>query len=660
MDFSPPGSWRPDSRNVEMMVCTAGHVDHGKTSLVKWLTGCETDVLRQEKERGLTIEPGFAPCSTAGGISVGITDVPGHEKFIRNMVAGVSGVGMCILVIAADDGLMPQTVEHFQIMELLGVERGVVALTKIDLVDAATRERRVEEIRAWLGGGFLAEAPVCPVSSETGEGMLEFHRAFSEVVAAAVRTEPLGVFRLPVERVFTMTGHGRVLSGVPVAGRIAEGDLVELVPGGAQGRVRGLQCFGRASADGRSGLCLALNISDFARVPVHRGQVLCLPGRLRAASVFHGRLQMLDRTGLGLKNGEHVKLHTGTAEVQARVFGLETNRLSPGDSTWIALVTDEPVAMSLGDRFLLRKLSPVRTLGGGVAWDIVADGRRPRKAEALRRMQDMAACYPRAGYGDREAAIQLVERCIEFDAPAGLRQNDLLGLCLLPEPLIGEIVAELEQGGRILRIGRDRLLHQRVADAMGEQLTEEIQSRFARGERLLDASTVAPRLPETIKAHVLAQLAGKGIIDFKGNRILPPGGQAGPSPEQDLAEQIMALYAETGFNSPRPEDVPEHIKASPGQVEPVLRMLVDEGRLIRVSAKVILTRAHMIEAQKRVVSAIQSHGQLDSGDFKFMIDSTRKYALAILEYMDRTHVTTRIDSVRKLAPNHEKRMLKHP
>ena len=325
MKFTPPGSWRPESRDVEMMVCTAGHVDHGKTSLVKWLTGCETDVLKEEKERGMTIEPGFAPCSTVAGVSVGITDVPGHEKFVHHMVAGVSGVGMCILVIAADDGIMPQTIEHFQIMELLGVERGVVALTKRDLVDAATLEQRIGEIRAWLANGFLKDAPICPVSSSTGDGILEFHRIFSEAVNAAVRSEQLGIFRLPIERVFSMEGHGRVLSGVPVAGRIAEGDWVELVPGGAQGRVRGMQCFGRSAEQGRSGLCVALNVPDFARENPRRGQVLCLPGRLHAATVFHSRLRMLDRTGLGVKSGERVMLHTGTAEVQARVYGLELN-----------------------------------------------------------------------------------------------------------------------------------------------------------------------------------------------------------------------------------------------------------------------------------------------------------------------------------------------
>ena len=641
-----------------MMVCTAGHVDHGKTSLVKWLTGCETDVLKEEKERGMTIEPGFAPCTTAAGVSVGITDVPGHEKFVHHMVAGVSGVGMCILVIAADDGIMPQTIEHFQIMELLGVERGVVALTKMDLVDATTLERRTEEIRAWLAGGFLKEAPICPVSSATGEGILDFHRVLSEQVKDAVRSEQMGVFRLPVERVFTLAGYGKVLSGVPVAGRVAEGDLVELVPGGAQGRVRGMQCFGRAAEQGRSGLCVALNVPDFARADPRRGQVLCLPGRLRAATTFHGRIRMLDGTGLGLKNGERVMLHTGTAEVQARVYCLEKQNLSPGDSAWAAIAAEEPVAATLGDRFILRKLSPVRTLGGGRIWDVVSDGQRPRKAEALERMRHLDAHYAEAGYRDRAAAALLVEQCIEMNHPEGAGPEALRTDCLLEDGVLGEIVAELERDGTVVRIGRDRLLHRRRADQAREILGDRIRARFEAGDRLLDPQDLEPRMPPEVKAHALGLLEAEGAIERKGHRILAPGGGEEPTPERRLADRICALYAETGFNSPRPEDVPELVKAAPAEVEAILRMLVDEGRLVRMSAKVILSRAHAIQAQETAVAAIQRDGQLDSGDFKFMIGSTRKYALAILEHMDRTHVTVRLDSIRKLAPNHDKRMMK--
>ena len=658
MNFAPPGSWRPESRDVEMMVCTAGHVDHGKTSLVKWLTGCETDVLKEEKERGMTIEPGFAPCSTADGVSVGITDVPGHEKFVRNMVAGVSGVGMCILVIAADDGIMPQTIEHFQIMELLGVAHGVVALTKMDLVDAALLERRIGEIRGWLAGSFLKDAPICPLSSISGAGVLDFHRCFSEAVQAAVRAESLGVFRMPVERVFAMEGYGRVLSGVPVAGQIAEGDLVELVPGGGTGRVRGMQCFGRLAAQGHSGLCMALNIPDLARSNPQRGQVLCLPGRLRPATVFHSRIQMLAQTGLGVKNGERVKLHTGTSEVLARVFNLESQGLFSGDAAWVALVADEPVAAAPYDRFIIRKLSPVRTLGGGRFCDVSPDGKRLRKADALARMAQIQAHYPEAGFRDRQAASQWLEQCIEMNHPGGVRAADLAASSLLTDAVQAELVAGLEEQGRIVRLGPDGWIHERNLARWCAEVRQEIQGCFERGERLLEVQKVAAPISAVLKEFILDRLAAQGMIERKGTHLVPPKGQAGPTPEQQLAERILELYAATGFNSPRPEDVPALLQAAPGTVEPVLRMLVSEGRLIQVSAKVILTREHLMEAQKRVVAAIEKQGQLDSGDFKFMIDSTRKYALAILEHMDRTHVTHRIDSLRKLAPNHEKRMLK--
>ncbi|HAL92041.1 MAG TPA: hypothetical protein DCM68_03340, partial [Verrucomicrobia bacterium] len=409
---------------------------------------------------------------------------------------------------------------------------------------------------------------------------------------------------------------------------------------------------------GRSGLCVALNVPDFARENPRRGQVLCLPGRLHAATVFHSRIRMLDRTGLGVKSGERVMLHTGTAEVQARVYGLESKDLAPGDSAWVALVADEPVAAAPCDRYILRKLSPVRTLGGGRFDDVSVDDRRPRKAEALARMAHWEAYYAGAGYRDRAAAALLVEQRLDMNHPDGVGMDGLLGDCLLAEPVLAEIVAELERQGKIVRIGRGLLLHRRSAERSRERLGEEIRGQFEKGERLLDPQTIAPRMPAEVKLHVLGLLAADGAIEFKGNRILPRGASAGPTPEQALAERICGLYAETGFNSPRPEEVPERVGAAPSKVEAVIQMLLAEGRLIRVSAKVILARAHMAKAQELVVAAIQKNGQLDSGDFKFLIGSTRKYALGILEYMDRTHVTTRIDSLRRLAPNFEKRMLK--
>ena len=290
----PPGRDDPRKRSrVITMVCTAGHVDHGKTSLVKLLTGCETDRLKAEKERGLTIEVGFAPCYLGDELTAGISDVPGHEKFIKNMVAGVSGTDLAVLVVAADDGVMPQTVEHLQIMQILGVRDGLVALTKIDLVDPPRVEEVKEQVRRLARGTFLEGAPILPVSSRTGEGYFEFYKALVEKIRGAEIRRGKGVFRMPVDRVFTSPGTGMVILGIPLDGTIRVGDEVEVVPGGARGRIRDMEQFARKTEEGGCGQCLALVIPDLAKSPPRRGDMICLPGYVEPARTLHGRTRIL-------------------------------------------------------------------------------------------------------------------------------------------------------------------------------------------------------------------------------------------------------------------------------------------------------------------------------------------------------------------------------
>ena len=270
----PPGELKAGTRpNVMMMVCTAGHVDHGKTQLVRLLTGCETDRLKTEKERGLTIELGFAPCVLEGDLCVGIVDVPGHEKFVKNMVAGVSGIDMTILVVAADDGIMPQTIEHFQIMELLGVSHGIVALTKIDLVSEERINEVSEEIRDFLEGTFMEDAPICPVSSQTYDGFPEFYDVLVGQAKSLSRRRKFGIFRMPVSHVFKQKGFGVVIMGIPVDGTIQVGAEVEVVPGNQKGKIVGIQQFMNETTDGEFGQCLALNIPTLVKKPPVRGQV---------------------------------------------------------------------------------------------------------------------------------------------------------------------------------------------------------------------------------------------------------------------------------------------------------------------------------------------------------------------------------------------------
>jgi len=370
MTHKPPGLLRARmDADLQMMICTAGHVDHGKTRLVKLLTGCSTDRLKEEQERGLTIELGFAPCVLAGEVCVGIVDVPGHEKFVRNMVAGVSGIDMAVLVVAADDGVMPQTVEHLQIMELVGVRHGMVALTKTDLVAAERVEDVARQVRELLAGTFMAGARVCPVSSETLDGFLELYDGLVEEVRGLSRRRSAHVFRMPILNTFSSEGFGSVVTGIPVDGTIANGQRVELVPGGEVGSVRGIQRFLRDASAGGFGQCLAVNVPDFGKIRPRRGQVLCLPGHLRAAQVFELRVKVVAGIERPLRNAEEVVFHTGTSEERGKLYLLEEKTLGPGAIGLASIVLSKPVPAVAHDRYIVRRSSPARTIArGSLTW----------------------------------------------------------------------------------------------------------------------------------------------------------------------------------------------------------------------------------------------------------------------------------------------------
>ena len=387
MKQCPPGQLRADvNPDVIMMICTAGHVDHGKTQLVKLLTGCNTDVLKTEQERGLTIELGFAPCFLGNNLAVGIVDVPGHEKFVKNMVAGVSGIAMTVLVIAADDGVMPQTVEHLQIMQLMGVRHGMVALTKTDLVPEETVNQRVEEIRAFLEGTFLEGADICPVSSETFDGYSEFYDVLVGRIRGIVKQRQVGVFRMPIERVFSQRGFGSIVTGIPVGGTVRLGDQLELVPGGMKGKVRGIQCFLRDASEGSYGQCLALNIPDFSKQPPVRGQTLGQPGYMRPARIFHVRVNTIQKLEPPLRNAEEIKFHTGTAEEHGKIYLLEEKTFEGGGSGLATVLVANAVSAAVNDRFIVRRPSPAATVGGGDILAVSYTEHRPKRKVILEKL----------------------------------------------------------------------------------------------------------------------------------------------------------------------------------------------------------------------------------------------------------------------------------
>ena len=357
-----------------IVIGTAGHIDHGKSTLVRALTGIDPDRLKEEKARGLTIDLGFAPLTLPDGRLVGIIDVPGHERFIKNMVAGASGIDLVVLVVAADDGVMPQTREHLSIMGLLGVKRGMIVLTKIDIVDEEMVELAEEDVRETVAGTFLEDAPLYRVSAISGEGFEPFKDA---LFAAAGKVEPRaadGVFRMPIQRVFTAKGFGTIVTGIPLSGSVKVGDTLEVLPGGMKGKVRGIQAYKQKWESARAGHSTAINLSDVSHKEVKRGCVASEPGFYRAARLIGARLTMLAHLDRPLQNRAAIRLHTGTIEAVGEVILLDAVELQPGETGLVQIRLEEPVVCAPGDAFILRLASPLMSLGGARSSKRVVSG----------------------------------------------------------------------------------------------------------------------------------------------------------------------------------------------------------------------------------------------------------------------------------------------
>ena len=667
MTHRPPGLLRARmDADLLMMVCTAGHVDHGKTRLVRLLTGCNTDRLKEEQERGLTIELGFAPCLLQGEICVGIVDVPGHEKFVRNMVAGVSGIDMCILVVAADDGVMPQTIEHLQIMELVGVRHGMVALTKIDMVSPERVSEVSVQVRELVAGGFMEGARVCPVSSETLQGFDGFYEELVEQAGRLTRRRSDHVFRMPVLNSFSSEGFGNVVTGIPVEGNVEIGQQVELVPGNHRGKVRGLQRFLRDAAEGGYGQCLAVNVPEFGKLQPQRGQVLCLPGYLAPVQSLHLVVRTVSGIDRPLKNAEEVVFHTGTSETRGKLYLLEGKTLGADQVGLADIVLTSPVVAAVHDKYIIRRSSPARTVAGGDIIGARADTKRERRShavEGLRAFLDFfAGVEPSSSERlSREIEYYLLGDGVTATSLARIARGTLIGEATAKEHLDGLIAA-----GRVLELGSDRqYLHADRYTWCRERAADRVREATDAGGALnLTISDLRQGYdwPLPVWNRIQEELEGEGLIQRSGDRYVLKGAVQEADDGLDDAERavltrILELYRESGFKSPRPEELPDLLCASPQPIDKLVKLLIAREELFRLSKNVYLSREYVIKAEDLVVSIIEDKGVLDSGEFKHHIGSSRKYALAILDFLDTRMVTTRMGNNRRLTRNYRNNML---
>ena len=626
------------------LIGTAGHIDHGKTALVKALTGIDADRLPEEKRRGITIDLGFAHAEWEG-VRVSFVDVPGHERFVRNMLAGTGGIEAVLLVVAADESVMPQTREHFEIVRMLGLTRGVVAVTKSDRVARELVEVTVSDVRELLEGSPLAAAPIVPVSSVTGEGLEDLKAALLELG----RGSPAGerearVTRLPIDRAFLVPGFGPVVTGSLVSGAISRDQKLELLPERRLVRARRVEVHGREEEVARAGERVSANIAGVELENLHRGMVLSLPGALSVSARLLVRLELL-RGAAPLKSGARVAFHHFASEARARVRVLGGASIAPGESALAELRLSKKVAAVPGDRFVVRRLSPVETIGGGVVLD-------PQPAALRGRIvgEALAALAPLEEGTLAGRVVLWVEQARE----RGVSEEALAMRAGVAPAAAREALAPALAEGRLhaLRRSPDRYVSEAVLAALSTRAGKLLQGLLSAGgggvgvsrgtllQRLLAGAE--PRWAEAVEAA----LVSRGVLAIAGDEARLPGKSDLAGPERDLSERIVALFRQGGLDPPSPIDVARAVTRHVKVVEGLIGYLVKKGELARLPGGWIVAKSTVDDVAARLRAS--GKPSLDVGEFKEMFGLTRRLAIPLLEYLDSTKVTRRVGDRREV------------
>lgn len=624
-----------------LIIGTAGHVDHGKTSLIQALTGTNTDRLREEQERGMSIELGFASFTLPSGLQAGIVDVPGHERFLKNMLAGASGIDLVLLVIAADEGVMPQTREHLDILQILQAKSGIVVLTKSDLVEPEWLEMMEEEIRDRLKGSFLADAPLLPVSSTTEDGIPELIQTLDERAQEVTERIASGPFRLPVDRVFTMSGFGTVVTGTLWSGRIKVGDTVQLQPSGGSSRVRGLQSHGQKVEEAVAGSRVAVNLAGIDVEEVRRGDSVVPPGLLKPSYILDVHAELLPDLDRPLANRTRIRLHIGTDEIIGRIVLLDREELEPGGNAPAQLQLEESAACLRGDRFVLRLYSPMTLLGGGTVLD--PDARRHRRFDAA--VLDRLTVLEAGGLED-QVSQALRERGVTLTAP-----KDLATALNADASEVSEAVAGLAEAGHAWVVG-DRFISAEAMDGV-EQGLSDMLATFHRRYPLRGGlpreeakSRLAPRLDNRSWNALLDALAQRSIVALSPTTLRLPGYEAAFTAEQRaFADAIEAAYRKEPFNPPSVEDALEGLPGTLQKTEEVFEALVEQGTLVKIAQDLYLHKEAVEAALQKMKEAAGPEG-ISAGQVRDLLGSSRKVVIPLLEYFDAQRITRRVGDVR--------------
>src|SRR6266851_8321638 len=621
-----------------VIVGTAGHIDHGKSTLVEALTGTHPDRLAEEKRRGITIDLGFAFLEE-NGVRFGFVDVPGHERFVSNMLAGAAGIDVLLLVIAADESIKPQTREHFDICRLLGVKRGVVALTKSDMVDSETLELVRMEAEEFLRGSFLDHAPIVPVSAKTGAGLAELKKALSDAAANASAKDATRYFRLPIDRAFAMKGFGSVVTGTLISGSVSPGDEVELFPRGERLRVRGVQSGGKSVERATPGQRTAVNLAGIEHTALKRGMALAAPGKFRKTRRIDVRLELL-APARKMKQGTRVHFHAGTAETIAELFFHGQKELPLGGSAFANLKLQDELLVLPGDRFIMRQFSPVITIGGGVVLDPLA--RRP----ILRDIGRVAFLETLERQNPVEILAAMAERAL-----LGLTREEIVARTGWTDQEIHEAAQKLSGTGRVKAILSEPLvlLSGKSFEEVRRRILEKVEL-FQKDNPLLPGMTredlrasLGKRVRTETFRTALEELAAQKKLDVQGELVKKAGSEIALQPEEAKAkEQIESAFASASLTVPSVKEVLAKLPVEAKRAEKLLQILLREKSLVRVTPELIFHRQALAQLKERLSAFKKTQGdRISVPIFKELTGVTRKYAIPLLEYLDRERVTRR-------------------
>jgi selenocysteine-specific elongation factor len=621
---------------------TAGHIDHGKSTLVKALTGIDPDRLKEEKERGITIDLGFAALVYPDGLTAGIVDVPGHERLVRNMLAGAGGIDIVILVIAADEGIMPQSKEHLSICNLLKIKSGLIVITKADLVEDDWIKLVSEEVKDFVRGTFLEGAAIIPVSSKTGKNIELLKEKIREVALIVKPKLTKGLFRLPIDRVFTLKGFGTVVTGTAISGSVSVDDPIEILPANISSKVRGLHSHGKSIKTAYAGQRVAINVSGVEKENLNRGDVVVLPDRFSTTKAVDAKIELLKDAPL-LKNRSLVHFHSGTSEVIARIILYDHDELKAGESCFCQLRLQAPVILMSGDRYIIRRFSPIATTGGGEILD-AHPGRRKR-AEGIEDLKVLEL-----GTLEEKIAMKIKKAGIN-----GMPVTTAEGWINADVPAIQNAVKALEQKSAIAQ-HESILIHSDAVNAIGASIDKilnafhkqnSLKTGMPKEEVRAQLGFESQRLKIDQKIFNALTATMNNIVMDKDLMRLSAFKVSLSEVDKGLETKILNMLEQAGFQPPLKDELLTVLKMQPKQLDDILKLMAKQGSLVRVNEIMYITKAvyeKIIDALKNFFSKKK---EMTVAEFRDILNTSRKYALPILEYLDTQRITMRVGDARK-------------